>query len=270
MIEAEKEVEICGKMNNFFTILGVRINAVNLQLAAQQIETWIVNQVQTYVCVAPVSTVMDCQDDPEYRAIVNSAGMVTPDGMPLVWLGRQRCGKMVERTYGPDLMKFFCALSEEKGYKHFFYGGSSAANRLLVENLQKQFPRLSIVGQYAPPFMMSKQKEKPEVIAQINDSGADVLWVGLGSPKQDFWMAVHRSQINVPVMIGSGAAFDFLAGTKAQAPRWLQRTGLEWVFRLCCEPRRLWRRYLVGNTRFIYLLLKEQLSRKSIDSKMFL
>ncbi|MCB9757532.1 MAG: WecB/TagA/CpsF family glycosyltransferase [Candidatus Omnitrophica bacterium] len=257
-------------MDNFYTILGVRINAVNLQLAAQQIETWITNRIPTYVCVAPVSTVMDCQDDPEYRAIVNSAGMVTPDGMPLVWLGRQRCGKTVQRTYGPDLMTFFCALSEEKGYKHFFYGGSSIANRLLVEKLKKQFPKLLIVGQYAPPFMLSKQKEKPEVIAQINASGADVLWVGLGSPKQDFWMAGHRSQINVPVMIGAGAAFDFLAGIKAQAPRWLQRTGLEWLFRLCCEPRRLWRRYLVGNTRFIYLLFKERFLRKSVDSEILL
>lgn len=144
------------------------------------------------------------------------------------------------------------------------------ANRLLVENLKRRFPRLLIVGQYAPPFLASEQKEKPEIIDQINASGADVLWVGLGSPKQDFWMAVHRSQINVPVMIGAGAAFDFLAGTKAQAPRWMQKVGLEWVFRLCCEPRRLWRRYLVGNTRFVYLLIKKELFPKSNISTVYL
>jgi N-acetylglucosaminyldiphosphoundecaprenol N-acetyl-beta-D-mannosaminyltransferase len=241
-----------------FDILGVKISAVNLSSAATHIEKWIAAKTKTYVCVAPVSTVIDCQDDPQYRVIVNNASMVTPDGMPVVWLGRRRAGTIVDRTYGPDLMKMFCGLSEEKGYRHFFYGGSSKANRLLVENLQRLFPRLKIVGQYAPPFLALQQKEKPEVIAQINASSADVLWIGLGSPKQDYWMALHRAELDVPVMIGAGAAFDFLAGTKPQAPRWIQRSGLEWVFRLCCEPQRLWKRYLIGNTRFVWLLFKNK------------
>ncbi len=247
-------------MMTFFDILGVRISAVNLKAACQQIEAWITDRTPTYVCVAPVSTVMDCQDDEEYRAVVNGAAMVTPDGMPIVWLGCLRGGKMVARTYGPDLVNTLCALSERTGYRHFFYGGSSATNNLLVENLKRRFPKLVIAGQCAPPVLAFKQKEKPEVIQQINASAADVLWVGLGSPKQDFWMALHRSQITVPVMIGVGAAFDFLAGTKPQAPRWLQKCGLEWAFRLCCEPRRLWRRYLLGNTRFVYLLIKKKFS----------
>ena len=242
-----------------FEILGVKISAVNLPSACARIEQWIADRTRTYVCVAPVSTVMDCQDDQEYRQIVNHAGMVTPDGMPVVWLGRKRAGRHVERTYGPDLMNMFCGLSEEKEYKHFFYGGSATANRLLVENLQRRFPRLKIAGQYSPPFLAPRQKERPEVISQINAAAADVLWIGLGSPKQDYWMALHRADLDVPVMIGAGAAFDFLAGTKPQAPRWMQRSGLEWVFRLCSEPRRLWKRYLLGNTRFIYLLLKEKL-----------
>lgn len=246
-----------------FEILGVKVSAVNLSSASQQIEEWIAARVKTYVCVAPVSTVMDCQDDPEYLRIVNNAGMVTPDGMPVVWLGRRQAGTRVERTYGPDLMNAFCALSEEKGYKHFFYGGSSTANRLLIENLKRRFPKLNIAGQFSPSFLAIKQKEKSEVIGQINASGADVLWVGLGSPKQDFWMALHRNDIEVPVIVGAGAAFDFLAGTKPQAPRWMQRSGLEWVFRLCCEPQRLWKRYLVGNSRFIYLLLKNKIFKNS-------
>jgi len=241
-----------------FDILGVKISAVNLSSAAQQIEEWIAAKNKTYVCVAPVSTVMDCQDDADYLRIVNNAGMVTPDGMPVVWLGRRKLGTIVERTYGPDLMTLLCRLSEDKGYKHFFYGGSAEASRLLVENLQKRFPKLRIVGQYAPSFLAPKQKEKPDVIAQINAAQADVLWIGLGSPKQDYWMAMHRAELNVPVIVGAGAAFDFLAGTKPQAPRWMQRSGLEWVFRLCCEPRRLWKRYLLGNTRFVYLLLKNK------------
>ncbi len=250
----------------FFNILGVRISAVNLNAACAQIEGWIVDQVRTYVCVAPVSTIIDCQDDPVYRSIVNNAGMVTPDGMPIVWLGRWRAGKMVCRTYGPDLMNAFCALSQNKGYKHFFYGGSGVTNRLLVENLKRRFPKLLIVGHHAPLFLVSRQKEKQEIIDQINASGADVLWIGLGSPKQDFWMSVHRSQINVPVIIGAGAAFDFLAGTKRQAPSWLQKSGFEWLFRLCCEPRRLWRRYLFGNARFVYLIIKNEIFRKTISS----
>ncbi|MCB9771032.1 MAG: WecB/TagA/CpsF family glycosyltransferase [Candidatus Omnitrophica bacterium] len=250
-------------MKENFQVLGVRISAVNLKIAARQIEEWIENRTKTYVCVAPVSTVMDCQDDARYRTIVNAAGMVTPDGMPIVWIGRRKAGKIVERTYGPDLMNMFCALSEDKGYKHYFYGGSSATNRLLVEALKRRFPKLAVVGQYAPAFLAIQQKEQESVLKQINNSGADVLWVGLGSPKQDYWMALHREEINVPVMIGAGAAFDFLAGTKAQAPLWMQRSGLEWVFRLCCEPRRLWRRYLVGNMRFIFLIIKNEIFKKS-------
>jgi len=250
-----------------FDVLGVKISAVNLSSAARQIEEWIAARAKTYVCVAPVSTIMDCQDDPDYLRIVNNAGMVTPDGMPVVWLGRRQAGTMLDRTYGPDLMNTFCALSEEKGYKHFFYGGSATANRLLSENLQKRFPKLKIVGQYSPPFLAVKQKEKPEVIGQINAAGADVLWVGLGSPKQDFWMALHRHDLSVPVIIGAGAAFDFLAGTKPQAPRWMQRSGLEWVFRLCCEPQRLWKRYLVGNSRFVYLVLKNKFLKNTRQVK---
>ncbi len=250
-------------MLRFFTILGVRISAVNLKTAADQIEQWIVNRTKAYVCLAPVSTVMDCQKDKEYCDIVNNADMVTADGMPLVWFGHWRGAKTVGRTYGPDLMNIFCALSEAKGYKHFFYGGSSQTNRLLVKSLKDRFPKLLIVGQYAPAFMACQQKEKSQVIDQINASGADVLWVGLGSPKQDFWMALHRGEITVPVIIGVGAAFDFLSGTKAQAPRWMQKSGLEWLFRLCCEPSRLGRRYLFGNIGFLYLLITKELFRKS-------
>ncbi len=249
-----------------YHILGVHISAVNLTTASEQIQQWILARTKAYVCVAPVSTIIDCQDNPEYRDIVNHASMVTPDGMPIVWLGQQRAGKTVERTYGPDLMNTVFALSETKQYKHFFYGSSVTTNRLLGEKLKQRFPKLLIVGQYSPPFLAVKQKEKSEIIQQINVSGADVLWVGLGSPKQDFWMAAHRAEISVPVMVGAGAAFDFLAGTKSQAPRWLQKSGFEWLFRLCCEPRRLWRRYFFGNIRFVYLLFKKEFFRKPVIS----
>ncbi len=131
------------------------------------------------------------------------------------------------------------------------------------EVLKACFPQLQIVGQFAPGFLKIGQSEQVNVIEEINKTGADILWVGLGSPKQDYWMSIHRSKINIPVMIGAGAAFDFLAGSKPQAPIWLQRSGFEWLFRLCCEPQRLWKRYLIGNTRFLYLILTKELFRRS-------
>ncbi len=250
-------------MTDTLNILGVKITATNLEQACQCFERWIDERFKTYVCVAPVSTIVDCQSDLEYRKIVNSAGMVTPDGMPLVWLGRWKGHKNTDRTYGPDLLLAFCELSEAQGYKHYFYGGSVETNQLLVEKLLQKFSNLKIVGNFAPPLRQIKERESQDILEAINQAAPDVLWVGLGSPKQDYWMRDHREALNVPVMIGVGAAFDFVAGTKLHAPRWIQRSGLEWFFRLCCEPRRLWRRYLIGNATFIVLLIKEKFQRSA-------
>ncbi len=257
-IQIEKISDIIEKeKRDCFEILGVKIDAVNLTLASERILQWIKEKRKTYVCVAPVSTVMDCQRDAGYRDIVNSAGMVTPDGMPVVWIGKWKKHSHIERTYGPDLIKTMCRLSEREGCRHYFYGGSEATCRRLAEKLQRQFPRLQIAGQYSPPFRDIHGRETQEVIDRINAGNPDILWVGLGAPKQDYWMFYHRDKLDVPVMIGVGAAFDFLAGTKVQAPVWIQRSGFEWLFRLCCEPKRLWRRYLFGNSQFVYLLLKD-------------
>ena len=250
-------------MSELFDVLGVKIAVTNLQDACQSIENWIKERQKTYVCVAPVSTIVDCQRDSEYRKIINNAGMTTPDGMPLVWLGRLRGNKRLARTYGPDLMLKVCALSEAKGYRHFFYGGTPQTCDLLVENLKKGFPKLDIAGALSPLFQPGRLEERPEVLAQIDSLKPDIIWVGLGSPKQDYWMYHHRNKLNVPVMIGVGAAFDFLSGVKKQAPRWMRKSGLEWFFRLCCEPRRLWKRYLIGNAGFIYYLTRDLLFKKS-------
>lgn len=244
-------------MNEVMEILGVKVNITNLSLAGETISDWIRCKQKTYVCIAPVSTIVDCQKDQQYRAIVNNAGMATPDGMPLVWLGKMRGEKIIERTYGPDLVLHLCNLSQEKGYRHYFYGSSPKTIQLLSQRLKERFPRLNIVGSFSPPVREAGSLESDDVLAQINSANPDILWVGLGSPKQDYWMCNHRSRLNVPVMIGIGAAFDFLAGTKRQAPVWMRRCGLEWLFRLLCEPRRLWRRYLLGNTQFLYLLIKD-------------
>jgi N-acetylglucosaminyldiphosphoundecaprenol N-acetyl-beta-D-mannosaminyltransferase len=245
-----------------FVILGVRISATTLSSACEAIEGFIRRKEKTYVCVAPVSTVVDCQKSENYRNIVNNAGMVTPDGMPVVWLGRLSGNKTVQRTYGPDLMAAVCERSQATGYRHFFYGGTQKTNEQLVEVLRRRFPQLIIAGTYVPPFRAVGEREDEAVLAQINKAQSDIVWIGLGSPKQDYWMALHRPLLNAPVLVGVGAAFDFLAGTKKQAPRWMRRSGLEWVFRLCSEPHRLWRRYLIGNSQFIWYLFEDMFRRK--------
>lgn len=238
-------------------VLGVKISELNLDLAFQEISRWIGSNKKVYICVAPVSTVVDCQEDNDYRDVVNSAAMVTPDGMPVVWIAKLKGYKGIERVYGPDLMRKICDDGQVKEYRHYFYGGTEETLVQLEKRLRQQYPQINIIGKYSPPFIKQAQLEKQEIIDKINASSADILWVSLGSPKQDFWMALHRDKLNVPVMVGVGAAFDFLAGTKPQAPRWMRQIGLEWLFRFCCEPRRLWKRYLVGNTKFIFYLIKD-------------
>ena len=249
-------------MKNHLDILGTRIDITNLNDASRSIVGWIQDHKKTYVCVAPVATIIDCQKDPQYRAIINNSGMTTPDGMPLVWLGKLAGHHTIQRTYGPDLLLKLCEQSQEKGYRHFFYGATEDALVQLIKKLKLSFPKINIAGFYAPPLRGMDEREHQEVLDQMNQANPDILWVGLGSPKQDYWMARHRDQLNVPVMIGVGAAFDFIAGIKRQAPRWMQRSGLEWFFRLCSEPRRLWKRYLVGNSLFIYLLFRQWFYQK--------
>jgi len=243
-------------MHKRFNILGVYISAVNLDLACQEIENLIRNPRQSYVCVAPVSTIVTCQEDDHYKDVINQADMVTPDGMPLVWLARGLGLKQVRRTYGPDLMLAFFDYSQEKGFRHYLLGGSQETLDKLESNLKQQFPKCNIVGKYSPPFRALTDEEEENIIEKLNTSGADVLWVGLGSPKQEFWIKAHSAKLDVPVAVGVGAAFDFLSGTKPQAPQWMRSLGLEWLFRLCCEPKRLAKRYFLGNSKFIYLIIK--------------
>lgn len=244
-----------------FSILDVMVSASNLTTASVQIDQWVGERAKTYVCIAPVSTIVDCRRDPAYRQVINGAGMVTPDGMPLVWLGRLKGHKDIGRTYGPDLLPYVCDAGQDKGWRHFFYGGTSEVLEKLVTRLREQFPGLQLAGCHAPSMQSVGQVESAATLEVIQRARPDILWVGLGSPKQDFWMANHRALLDVPVMVGVGAAFDFLSGTKPQAPRWMRRSGLEWMFRLGCEPRRLWKRYLVGNTLFVYWLIRDAMEK---------
>lgn len=243
-------------------VLGAKISVTNLKDATSYVEDCIKGRRKTYICIAPVSTIVDAQENDEYRKIINNSGMTTPDGMPLVWLGRLKGERTIGRTYGPDFMLALCEKGQKRGYKHYLYGGEESTCDLLKSVLEKKFPDIDIIGQHTPPFRPLHAQEDGKVIDEINRQNPDILWVGLGSPKQDYWMYEHRDKLNAPVMIGVGAAFDFIAGIKRQAPRWMQKCGLEWFFRLCCEPKRLWKRYLIGNTRFIYLLIKHAIKSR--------
>jgi len=202
---------------------------------------------------------MESQRDEELRRIHNRAGLVTPDGMPLVWLSRLQSFHHVERVYGPDLMLALCERSVAKGYRHFFYGGAEGVPEQLASVLQKRFPGLQVAGTFSPPFRPLTADEDDRIVQMINAAAPDIVWVGLSTPKQERWMAGHRERLTAPVLIGVGAAFDFLTGRKPQAPRWMQRAGLEWLFRLLTEPRRLWRRYLINNPLFVALVVLQAL-----------
>lgn len=224
-------------------ILGVAISAINIPVALAALDGWIARCERDYVCVAAVHSVMACRRDPALRQVFNSSGMTTPDGMPLVWLSRFAGHHHVERVYGPDLMLAACSHGVASGVRHFMYGGAPGVPEELRERLLTRFPGLKIVGAISPPYGEISEAEQVELNKEINDARPDIVWIGLGTGTQEHWMARNRPSLAAPVLIGVGAAFDFLSGRKPQAPRWMQRSGLEWLFRFACEPGRLWPRY---------------------------
>lgn len=244
-------------------ILGVAVNAINMDQAVAEVSRWIDEREHHYALFSPVSTIMQCRQDPALRKVANNAGLVNPDGMPLVFLGRARGHKQMDRVYGPDFMLAFSEYSVAKGYKHYYYGGAEGVPEELAEKMRARFPGIQIVGTFSPPFRKLTPEEDEQIVQTINATGADVVWVGLGSPKQDHWMAEHMPRLTAPVLLGVGAAFDFHTGRKPQAPYWMQRSGLEWVFRLSTEPRRLWKRYLVNNPAFVASVMMQQLKLRS-------
>jgi N-acetylglucosaminyldiphosphoundecaprenol N-acetyl-beta-D-mannosaminyltransferase len=238
-------------------VLGVGVSAIAMPDAIQTVAAWIASGERQYVCITGVHGVMESCRDPALREVHNAAGLVTPDGMPLVWLGRARGHSRMRRVYGPDLMLALCEWSVRQGVRHYFYGGADGVADRLAARLQQRFPGLVVAGTFSPPFRPLDPDEDDAVVRRINATEPDIVWVGLSTPKQERWMHAHRERLTAPVMIGVGAAFDFLAGLKRQAPRWMQRTGLEWSFRLATEPRRLWKRYLVNNPWFVWEVLRE-------------
>lgn len=243
-------------------ILGVGVSAIDMQMAVSQIEEWIARREPNYVIAAPVNCIIECVRDEKLRKIYNSAGMVTPDGMPLVWVSKLMGHNQVNRVYGPDLMLAICDRSRQTGLRHFLYGGwPPEVLTELTFNLERKFPGIQIVGSYSPPFRALTPEEDAQAVAQINATRPDIVWIGLGSVKQDLWAASHVGKLIAPVLIAVGAAFDFHAGRKAQAPRWMMRAGLEWLFRFASEPRRLGRRYIRDNPIFIWKILLQALGK---------
>ena len=252
--------------NDRVNVLGVGISPVNLDTAEDLIFNAIDSGQQGYVGVTGVHGVSEAQNDSKFKDILNNTFINTPDGMPMVWYARLYGFEKVSRVYGPDLMLNICARSVDRKVKHFFYGGREGVADLLKEKLEKKFPGIEIVGTYTPPFRPLTNDEEIEVRNLINNSGAHCVWVGLSTPKQEKFMSGFLNRFGAnesgdsslkgsKVFFGVGAAFDFHAGLIPQAPNWMQQSGLEWLYRLYKEPKRLWKRYLKNNPLFLFRAL---------------
>jgi len=238
-------------MINRVNVLGVGISMLNLQTALAAIADAVRARRKGYICVTGVHGVMEAQDNAAFRNILNNALLCTPDGMPMVWMGRVRGWREMRRVYGPDLMLAVCAWSQTNPCRHFFYGGAPGVAELLRDKLTARFPGLPVTGCYTPPFRPLNAEEEKQLQEMIRATRPDILWVGLSTPKQEKFMAEFLPRLNVTLMIGVGAAFDFHTGRVKQAPPWMQRSGLEWFYRVGQEPRRLAWRYFRNNPLFL-------------------
>jgi N-acetylglucosaminyldiphosphoundecaprenol N-acetyl-beta-D-mannosaminyltransferase len=244
-------------------ILGVPLAVSDYEQVMDWMDATIAGEDRGYVTAAAVNLIMSAQEDPDARAAVLGATLAVPDGQPLVWALHALGHTAATRVYGPDLMAGFCARAARAGTPIYLYGGRSPeALALLERRLRERFPGLRIVGGFSPPFRPLTPAEEEQVIAAIDSSGAAVVWVGTGQPKQEKWMFHMRPRLSAPLLVGVGAAFDFHAGLVSQAPRWMQRSGLEWTYRLAREPRRLWWRYAHHNPRFIAGFLRQYLRHR--------
>ncbi|AMC36805.1 WecB/TagA/CpsF family glycosyltransferase [Janthinobacterium sp. B9-8] len=245
------------------SVLGASIDVLDWDTALQRIKRWSSRRESRYICICNAHSVVTTTNDPAFYDVVKNADMATSDGAPVAWLMRKMGFYNQQRINGPDLMWKYCTEANKSGDwpSIYLYGSSEDTLRILLLKLSSSFPALKIVGAYSPPFRALAEQEEQEIISNINASGAGVVWVSLGCPKQEKWMAAHRGKINA-VMIGVGAAFDYHAGTIVRAPLWMQHSGLEWLHRLCSEPRRLWKRYFVTNTIFVIKAIR-QLTHKN-------
>ncbi len=233
-------------------VLGVKVSAINMQDAVELASQWINCGKPGYVCVSSVHVIMEAQRRPEVLRALNQATMNTPDGMPLTWVGRYQGFPDMDRVFGPDLMIEICRISVERGFRHFLFGGKPGVAEELKERLQDRFPGLDVVGTHGGVFRSLSPDEEQRLVGQIRQSKPHIVWVGLGAPKQELFMAQYVDRLQVPLLVGVGAAFDFHTGRIRDCSPWVKRAGLQWLHRLIQEPRRLWRRYLVNVPAFLW------------------
>ena len=234
-------------------ILGVGVSAISLTEAVDRSLALVEAEQHGYVCVTGVHGVMEAQDDERFRQILNRSFLTTPDGVPTVWLGRLHGFRTMTRVYGPDYMLALCDKGRSYGCRHFLYGGKPGVAEQLRESLMKRFPGVQIVGTFTPPFRRLTSEEEEDLRLQLEDAAADVFWVGLSTPKQETFMGEYHERLPVKLMVGVGAAFDLLSGNLREAPDWVKQIGMQWLYRLMMEPRRLWRRYFRNNPRFLIM-----------------
>jgi N-acetylglucosaminyldiphosphoundecaprenol N-acetyl-beta-D-mannosaminyltransferase len=247
-------------------VLGVGVHAINMRQALAVFQSALEGRRKGYVCVTGVHGIMEAQKNPEFRAILNRSLLTTPDGVPTVWVGRWRGYSQMRRVFGPDLMLEVCAMSVGKGYTHFLYGGADGVAEQLKASLQRRFPGLRIVGSYTPPFRPLNDTETEDLCTRVSKVKPDIFWVGLSTPKQERFMAEYLPQLDTRVMVGVGAAFDVHTGRIQDAPAWMKSAGLQWLHRLGQEPRRLWKRYLYNNPRFVLKITSQILGLSKYES----
>jgi N-acetylglucosaminyldiphosphoundecaprenol N-acetyl-beta-D-mannosaminyltransferase len=248
-------------------VLGVGVSAINMSEALSLFQSWLGNGGKGYVCVTGVHGVMEAQNDPEFRRILNKSLLTTPDGMPTVWVGKLQGFQSMGRVFGPDLMREVCRLSVENGYSHFFYGGRPGIAEKLKAAMTQRFPGLRVAGTYTPPFGSLSCEEEAHLLSLVAKSKPDIFWVGLSTPKQERFMAEYNEKIQTKIMVGVGAAFDLHTGSIKDAPDWVKSSGLQWMHRLVQDPRRLWKRYLLNNPKFLWKISLQlaHLSKHSLD-----
>lgn len=237
-------------------VLGIHVSVTDLDETVETLAGWIEGGERELVCVSDMNALLHARADPALTELYNTSGLTLPDGMPLVWAGRRAGFAEARRVCGPDLLERVMAVAAERGWSHYFYGGADGVAEELANVFERRHPGLKVVGVHSPPYRQLTAAEDAEIVAAINDAGPDIVWVGLGAPKQERWMAAHRDRLDAAVLIGVGAAFDFHTGRQRRAPVWMQRTGLEWAHRLSQEPGRLWRRYVFGIPRFLLGVLR--------------
>ncbi|MEV6284931.1 WecB/TagA/CpsF family glycosyltransferase [Kribbella sp. NPDC051770] len=238
-------------------VLGIHVSVTDLDDTVETFGKWISAGERQLVCVADMNALLHARADAELTEVYNSSGLTLPDGMPLVWSGKRAGFDRMARVCGPDLLERVMAEAAERGWSQYFYGGADGVPEKLRDTFTGRHPRLRVAGAYSPPYRALSPEEDAAIVDELNASGADIVWVGLGAPKQERWMAEHRDRLTAPILIGVGAAFDFHTGRLDRAPLWMQRSGLEWSYRLYKEPRRLWKRYVLGIPRFVVGVLRQ-------------